>query len=216
MRAPTLAPSPFGIHWSRSHKLVAAVFVLGLALFGYGVAVSVLGLLPAGWGPVAAVEYVVMAVGALLAVLMAIIDVWFWRQEHPRPLPRRAMVLTGVFAPFLATGAMGVAHWSRVGEFSFPFIYAVFLGQLVLGLQLYVGSLEPASRRRRLLVAEAGAVLVVVFSALLVDRGAIDLAALESYLVVSVGATAGFLLVGGLLYLMGHLLVCRPRYHPIP
>lgn len=218
MQVPTLAPSPFGIHRSRVQKIVGLVFVVGVALFGYGLAATALGLVPAGWGVVAVFQYVVMAVGALLASLMGLVTVWFSRQERPRPLPRSRMLVTGLLAPPVSTGALVVAHWWRVGEISvrLQFLDWLLLGGAVLGLQLFVGSLEPARRRRRVLLAEVVLVPALVFSFLAVDRGALDLASLASYLFVSVGAAGLFLLVGGALYLLGNLLVCRPSYHRIP
>ncbi len=218
MRAPTLAPSPFGIHRARTRKLVAAVFAVGLALFGYGTAATVLELLPAGWGAVAAMPYVVMAVGVLLASLMALVAAWFSRQEEPRPLPRRAVLAAGLVAPLVSTGVMVVAYWWQVGEPTLRLqrFEWLLLGQAVLGLQLFVGSLEPVRRRRRLLVAQAVAVFLFTVSILVVDGGAVDLQSLDSALFVGGAAVGLFVLVGGPLYLLGNVLVCRPRYHRIP
>lgn len=217
MQVPTLAPSPFGIHRAQTRKIIALVSAVGTALFGYGVAVTVLGQLPAGWGVVAVLQFVVMTIGALLVSMMALVTVWFSRQAEPRPLSRRAVLVTGLVAPLVSTGVMVVAYWWRVGDgaFGVRLVQWLLLGQVVLGLQLFVGSLEPARRRRRILAAETLVVFGLVLSLLLVDRWAMAPQSLEAYLVPSGGAAGLFLLFGGPLYLLGNLLVCRPRYHEI-
>lgn len=217
MQVPTLAPSPFGIHRAQTRKIIALVSAVGTALFGYGVAVTVLGHLPAGWGIVAVLQFVVMTVGALLVSLMAVVTVWFSRQAEPRPLSRRAVLVTGLVAPLVSTGMMVVAHWWRVGDgtIGVRLVEWLLLGQVVLGLQLFVGSLEPARRRRRILAAETLAVFGLVLSSLLAGWWAVDLQSLEAYLVPSAGAAGVFLLFGVPLYLLGNLLVCRPRYNDI-
>lgn len=217
MQVPTLAPSPFGIHREQTRKVVVLVSAVGTALFGYGVAVTVLGLLPAGWGPVAVFQYVVMTVGALLVSLMALVTVWFSRQDEPRPLTRRAMLVTGLVAPLVSTGVMLVAHWWRVEatDVWIQLVQWLLLGQVVLGLQLFVGSLEPVGRRRRVLAAEAVVVFALVAAYRLASGGGMDPGSLESALAVGGGAAGAFLLFGGPLYLLGNLLVCRPRYHAV-
>lgn len=210
MQAPTLSPSQFDLHRARTRKLVAAVGAAGVALFGYGVGAAGLEQGPAG--PAMALPYLLMAIGLLLATLMGLVLGWFRRQEEPRPLPRRATLVIGLLAPLVSTAVLAGVHWLQVGEGAFgsPLLGWLLLGQVALGLQLFVGATEPARRRRRALLA--GPVVVFAFSVAILGGAGVTVG---SALVESAGLAGAFVVVGGGLALLGHLLVRRPRYHRI-
>ena len=66
----------------RTLTILGVVFVFSLLAFGYGLAVF-LGILPAGWGPLATVQYALLVLGALLSSLIALIAVRRWRRGRP-------------------------------------------------------------------------------------------------------------------------------------
>lgn len=203
MQESTVSPPPHRGDRERTRKLVTAVFAIGISLFGYGFAVSV-GLLPAGWGIFGVFQYVLLTVGALLGSLMALVLAWSWRRVPSRPLTWRRATLTSLVATVLALLAVVASHWLRVGDFSLPqFLNWTALGLLVLSLQFPLGTIQQKRRRRLVLIGESSLVFAVVFGVLTVDRGAVNLV---SYLFVSGGATASFLLFGSPLYLLGSRL----------
>lgn len=207
VRESTTAPSSPRRDWARTRRYIGVLFAVGLLLFGYGFAAFVLGILPIGWGVFAVMQYVVMAIGALLVSLTALITVWLWRQERPQLLTRRQLLPLVLVAPIIAFGALVVTEWLRVGELApprFQFFDWTFLGLAVLSLQFFVGSVEPARRRRLILIAEAVVVFVCLFGFLTVDRRGVE--NLASYVFVSGGAAILLFLFGSPLYLLGSRL----------
>lgn len=180
---------------------MAVVFTVGGILFGYGVGVT-LRLLPSGWGIVAVFQGILMVLGALFLSVVALLTLWFWRQEHPHPLTKRQIVTISLLAPLLSAGATVVTYWLKVGELSLPqFLGWTMLGLAVVSLQFVLGTVTPGRRRRLLLLAEPIVIFVVLFGFLTIDRQQVDLV---SYTVVSGGAGILLLVFGGPLYLLGN------------
>lgn len=188
----------------RTGRLVTVLFAVGLVLFGYGTAATV-GLLPVGWGVVAVGQYELMAFGGLLVGVNGVVI--GWRRRRPEAPFSREVLLVVVPVSLVASVLLTlVPYWYRVGALAIPpFLGWTVLGLAVVGLQLLVGTVEPAGRRRALLVLEAIVVATLAFGFLAVDRRGIE--NLASYLLVSGGAAAVLLLFGGPLVALGHRLV---------
>lgn len=218
MRAPTQAPSQFSIHRSRVRKVVATVFALGAVLGAFGLSSPVFELAAGAWTLQAVFEFLLAGVGLLLMALTGLVAAWFARQEQPRPLGRRATLLIGTTAPAVSTGLLGLVygvHQGTVGGW-LPALGFVYVGQTVIGLQLFIGATEFDRRPRRLLVVAVTSGAAFIGAVVAVLSATVAEPTLETYLLAaapSVGVFAGF---GGLCYLLGYLLVRRPRYHRIP
>lgn len=207
VRESTTAPSSPPKDWARTRRYIGIVFAVGLFLFSYGFAAIVLRILPIGWGIFAAMQFVAMAIGALLISLTALLTVWLWRQDRPQPLGHRQVLTIVLIAPIIAFGGLVVTDWLRVGGLApprFQFFDWTFLGLAVLSLQFFIGSMEPAHQRRLILVAEAVIVFVFLFGFLTVVRQGVE--NLASYVFVSGGGAILLLLFGSPLYLFGSRL----------
>lgn len=208
MRTSTPAPAPRWNDRERTRQLIVGVFAVGVIAFGYGFAVMVR-LLPVGWGAVAVFQYILVVIGALLASLMAIVAVLRWHRKPTQPLTSRQLVVSSLLASLFSTGTT-IGTWGvRTGESVLPqFLVWTGLGLAVLSLQLPLGTLRPARRRRVVLLAESAVVFVVIFGFLIIDREAVNLA---SYTFVSGGAVVLLLLFGGPLILLGNRLAGASR-----
>lgn len=212
MREPTQAPSDFDLHRSLTRRVVAAAFVVGVALFAYGVAGTGFALGAPGEGLRGVFEYLLSAVGLLLVVVVALVAGAFSRQPEPRPLRWRTTLLVGLLAPVLATGVVAGGAWVLAGgDLRLAPLGWVLLAQLALGLQLFVGAASTGDARP-LLALEALAWAAFVVAVLVVAYDAFAARTLETTLALVGGSTALFVGFGGALYLFGYLLVRRPRY----
>ena len=212
MREPTQSPSDFDLHRALTRRVVAAVFVAGVALFAAGVAGAGVGLGAPGEGLRGVLSYLLSAIGLLLVVVMALVAGAFTRQAAPRPLRWRTTLLVGLLAPLLATGAVAGGAWVLAGgDLRLSPLGWVLLAQVALGLQLFVGA-AATDHPRRLLALEAVAWAAFVVAALVVGQDAFAARSLEATLGLVGWSTALFVVFGGALYLFGALLVRRPRY----
>ena len=213
---PTQSPSAFDRHRARSRQVLVAVFAAGAVLATYGAGTA--GLDPAGVAvaPAAVAAYLLLAAGLLLMAVVALVVAWFARQESPRPLPRRAMLVAGTAAPVLATGIVLAGTWLTTGGLpSRPSAAAWLLLVLVaLGLQLYVGASAPDARRR-VYEVEGACLLAFVVGTLALAGVATSAAGAGAVLAVSAVAVGLFAGLGGAVYLLGYLLVRRPTFHRI-
>lgn len=217
MRAPTQAPSQFDIHRSRVRKAVSVVFALGTVMVAFGVSAPVFGLAPGAWGIGSVFEFLLTALGFQLVAMTLLIAAQFSRQEQPRPLRRRATLLIGVAAPLLATGLLGIVGLQpRVRTGSLGVLSLAWLGLAILSLQLAVGASELNRRPRRLLLATSVSGTAFVAAVLGLVRETVATPSLDTYLRAIGPAIGLFVAFGGLGYLLGYLLVRRPRYHHIP
>lgn len=216
MLEPTQSPSAFDRHRARSRRLLVGVFAAGAVMATYGAGTAGLDPAAVGPGPSDVAAYLVLADGLLLMTVVTVVVAWFARQASPRPLPRRAMLLAGTAAPVAVTGLLLGGTWLATGSPpSRPSAPAWLLLALVaLGLQLYVGASAP-DERRRLYEVEAACALAFVLATLAlagVDPSPAGTGAVLAVAAVAVGLFAG---LGGVGYLLGHLLVRRPQYHRI-
>jgi uncharacterized membrane protein len=203
MQNSTDPPSQAPEHLGRTYKYLVAVFALSALVFGYGFAVTVR-LLPTGWGIFGILQYIFLAIGALLLSLVTLIAGWLWRQEQPQTLTRRQALLMSIITSAVALGVTVLSYQLRVGEFALPqFLGWTLLGFLVLSTQFAVGTVTPRQQRRLILLAGGVVVFAVVFRFLTLDRGRIQLG---SYLFVAGGASILLFMFGGPLYLLGNHL----------
>ena len=216
MQAPTQAPSQFDRHRELTRRVVAAVLAGSAATFLYAASVAGFSLL-AVLGTVGPAAHYLLAAGALLLVwATALVALWQARQHPPRPLRPVAVLAVGTAAALLATGVLAGAHWLQTGEPPAGTRLGWLLAGLVaLGLQLYVGALDPDAHHERVVGVEVLAGPTFVLAALVVGVGTTGSPSFLS-LAPLVGVGLGlFLAVGGTLYLLGYLLVRRPPYHRI-
>ncbi|WP_435063887.1 hypothetical protein [Halobaculum sp. EA56] len=192
---------------SRAGVLIAAVFLLGIGVFGYGLATTV-GVLPSGFGILGVLQFVLLLVGSLLVALTATAAVRLRRREHPRTVTTPQAVRSGLVAAATAFCVVVAAWWVREGRVLVPqFPEWILLGSVGLGLQFALGTVTPGRTRRRLLAGELVAVSLLLFTFLAVDRGRIQPV---SYLTVSGGAAVLLFLFGYPLYLLGSELHGAP------
>jgi hypothetical protein len=181
-------------------KILAAVLVFSLGVFGYGVAVAA-GLLPEAWGIVGAFQYIVLVIGSLLVTLTAVVSVWFWYHDPPPTLTTRRALFLSLVAAVLALGVAIATYQLRVETFFLPqFLGWTFLGLLVLSVQFPLATVDGRRKRRRLVGVESTVLFCVVFGFLLVTRGDPNLV---SYVFVSGSAVVLLLTFGVPLYLLG-------------
>jgi hypothetical protein len=188
------------------------VFALALLAFGYGLAVF-LGILPAGWGPLAAVQYALLVLGALLSSLIALIAGRRWRQGEQRPLGGRQALSMSLVATAISLGAVLLVERLRRGEFALPHLFGwTAFGLLVLSLQFAAGAVGSEEQSRRTLLAECTLLFAGTFAYLTVTP-------VEPHLIgnLVVASVACLLLVlfGGPLYLLGTHLSQAPQYRNI-
>lgn len=218
MRAPTQAPSQFSIHRSRVRKVVATVFALGAVMGAFGLSSPVFELAPGAWTVQAIFEFVLAAVGLLLMALTGLVAAWFARQEQPRPLGRRATLLIGTAAPAVSTVLLGLVYGVHQGTVRawLPTLGYVYVGQSVVGLQLFIGASEFDRRPKPLLVVAVASGAAFIGAVLAVVSATVAGPTLETYLLAAAPSVGVFVGFGGLCYLLGYLLVRRPQYHRIP
>jgi hypothetical protein len=184
------------------------VFALSVLAFGYGVAVF-LGFLPAGWGPLAVVQYALLVLGALLSSLLALITGRQWRRGQPRPLGTRQALLLSLIASTISLGAVILVERLRRGDFALPHLFGwTMFGLLVLSLQFAAGAVGSEQQSRRILLAECIPVFGGTFTYLTITP-------VEPHLIgnLIVAGVACLLLVlfGGPLYLLGNHLSQAPQ-----
>lgn len=215
VQAPTQAPSQFDVHRVRTRRVVTVVLVVSVALFWYGA--SVAGFDPLSGSPnLWLVGHYLLVIGGLLLVsVTALVTLWFSRQEEPRPFPRRTTVLIGVVAPLVSAGILAAGYWVEVGDGPLAVERTGWLlaGLTALAGQLYAGSLDPGPARGRLAGLELLSVPTFVLSVLAVGLKGSPTPGFLGLLFAL--AIVFFVLFGGMLYLLGYLLVRRPRYYRI-
>jgi hypothetical protein len=191
----------------RISVLLGVVFALSLLAFGYGLAVF-LGGLPAGWGALAAIQYVLLVLGGLLSSLLALVAGRQWRRGEPRPLGGRQALSVSLVAAAISLGAVLLVERLRRGEFALPHLIGwTTFGLLAVSLQFAAGAVGSERQLRRTLLAECTLVFAGTFAYLTITP-------VEPHLLgnlVFAGAACLLLvLVGGPLYLLGTHLSRTP------
>jgi hypothetical protein len=196
-------PGPPG----RTSILLSVVFALSLLAFGYGLAVF-LGRLPQGWGPLAAVQYTLLVLGALLSSLLALVAGRQWRRGQPRPLGGRQALSLSLVAAAVSLGAVLLVERLRRGEFALPHLIGwTTFGLLAVSLQFAAGAVGSERQLRRTLLAECTLVFAGTFAYLTITPVEPQLIA---NLVFAGVACLLLVLFGGPLYLLGNHLSRTP------